>query len=255
MAFKKSLYQILEIRSDATAEALKEAYEARLARLADAVSAEDLSTRSMLRDAFEILGDPLRRKQYDERLREELIRALSSGMDEERPRPANARSNSDVQPFDPVPVRHNWHVMYGTAALIIACVTGAWVYFDHTRQVAAQRIAAEKFAAEERRLEQEARRRDEMANWSKDRAEANRQASEYRQRQAEIDRSSQQYSSEKQRQAYQAAAEEQKKQAQRRNAELQLQREEQENLRRSQAQLERERRYLKELESNRGMKF
>ena len=73
--------------------------------------------------------------------------------------------------------------------------------------------------------------------------------------QAEIDRSSQQYSSEKQRQAYQAAAEEQKKQAQRRNAELQLQREEQENLRRSQAQLERERRYLKELESNRGMKF
>ena len=92
MAFKKSLYQILEIRSDATAEALKEAYEARLARLADAVSAEDLSTRSMLRDAFEILGDPLRRKQYDERLREELIRALSSGMDEERPRGARQRA-------------------------------------------------------------------------------------------------------------------------------------------------------------------
>jgi len=253
VAGKRSLYQALGVREDATAEAIEAAYKERAAGLADAVTAEDLNSRTIAREAYEVLREPVRRKSYDERLRDERIRALSSGMEEDRKRPANA--GASLESIETSPKHGHAQLMYGSSALILACVVGLWVYFDHTHKIAAQRLEAERVAAEAKRLEDEARRREEMVNWSKDRSEASREVSAYRQRQAEIERSRNLSVNEAQRQAMQAAAEDRRKQAELRSAELQRQREEQENLRRAQIQLERERRYLRELEQNRPHKF
>lgn len=253
MAAKQTLYKLLEVRPDASPEVIKAAYEARQLKLADAVSAEDLGNRAMLRDAYAILADPVQRKQYDERLRHEQTRALASGMAEERPRPANSRAQ-EVQaagsaPFSVTPL------LFGLGALIVAGAAGFWVYSEHQHKMAAKRLEAEKLAAEERRYQAEAQRRDEMMQAARDRAEANRQASEYRQRQYDIERSRQVYASEVSRQSAQQAAEERRKQAEQRSAESAQNRAEQENVRRSQMQLEREKRYLRELEGNRPHKF
>src|SRR3954468_20758035 len=102
MALKKSLYQLLAVSPDASADAIKAAYDAHAERLANAITIEDRSHHAILRDAADILIDPARRKHYDETLREERIRALSSGMDEPRPRPANARVE------DANPGESNW---------------------------------------------------------------------------------------------------------------------------------------------------
>jgi len=253
MATKKSLYQLLQVSPDASPDTLKAAYDAHVAKIAGAASAEDLSNRAILRDAFEILSDPMRRKQYDERLREERVRSLASGMEGERPRPANARM-TDETPDGPdrSPMEK---LMYGMAALVVAGAAGGWVYSDHTRKVAAQRLEAEKLATEARKLEAEERARAEYLKLQNDQLEATRQGMEERQRQAEVERTKRQLAHDQQVQSQQAAMEERRKQAELRNAEYQRQREEQESLRRSQMQLERDRRYLNELERNRGQKF
>jgi len=253
MATKRSLYQLLQVVPTASPEELKAAYDAHAARLADAVSAEDLSNRALLREAFEMLSDPVRRKQYDAQLREERVRSLASGMEGERPRPANARMQVEApEPSDRSPMEK---LMYGVAAVVIAGAAGGWVYSDHTRKVAAQRLEAERIAAESRKLEAEERARAETVKLQYDRLEANRQSIEERQRQYEIERVKRQLAHDQQVQSQQAAMEERRKNEAMRNAEYQRQREEQENLRRSQMQLERDRRYLNELELNRGQKF
>ncbi len=250
MPIKQSLYQLLEVRPDAPAEAVAAAYEARKAKLADAVSSEDLNARALLRGAFELLSDPVRRKQYDEQLREERLRALSSGMEAERPHPANALAE--------IPGSGGLtRLLYGGAALLVAGAIGGWAYVDNSRKVAAEtrRVEAERVAAQARQLEAEAQKNEELASLAKERSEAAKQATEYRLRQMEIDRSRHQYAAEQQRQAYQKTAEERTKQNELRNAEMQRQRMEQENVRNQQMQLERERRYLQELERNHPRRF
>ena len=174
-------------------------------------------------------------------------------MEGERPRPANARM-TDETPDGPdrSPMEK---LMYGMAALVVAGAAGGWVYSDHTRKVAAQRLEAEKLATEARKLEAEERARAEYLKLQNDQLEATRQGMEERQRQAEVERTKRQLAHDQQVQSQQAAMEERRKQAELRNAEYQRQREEQESLRRSQMQLERDRRYLNELERNRGQKF
>ena len=250
MPIKQSLYQLLELRPDVPAEAIAAAYEARKAKLADAVSSEDLSARALLRGAYELLSDPVRRKQYDGQLREERLRALSSGMEGERPRPANA--------FAEIPDSSGLsRLLYGGAALMIACAIGSWIYVDNSRKAAAEtrRVEAERAAAQAKQLEADAQKNQELANLARDRSEADKQAAEFRLRQIEIERSRQQFAVEQQRQAYQKTAEERTKQNEQRNAEMQRQRMEQENVRNQQMQLERERRYLQELERNHPRRF
>jgi hypothetical protein len=247
---KQSLYQLLELRPDAPAESIAAAYEARKAKLAGAVSSEDLNARALLRGAFETLSDPARRKQYDEQLREERRRALSSGMEAERPRPANALAE--------LPESGGLsRLLAGGAALLVACAIGGWAYVENSRKVAAEarRVEAERAAEQAKRREAEAQKNEELANLARQRSEADKQAAEYRLRQIEIDRSRQQYAIEQQRQAYQKTAEERTKQNELRNAEMQRQRAEQENVRNQQMQLERERRYLQELERNHPRRF
>lgn len=253
MAIKKSLYQLLGVGPDVSPENLKAAYDAHLARFADATTPEDLSTKAILRDAFEILSDPLRRTQYDARLREERIRALSSGGEDERPRPANARPRIEIP--DPDPVRSHANLLYGLAALVIACAVGIWVYFDHAHKLAAQRIEEARIAAADAKREDEERRREESLQWAKERIDADRQAAEERRRQVDFERANRQSDYEQRAQSQMAANAARRDQDEKRRAEYQRQREEQEALMRSRQQLERDRRYLQELERNRGQKF
>jgi hypothetical protein len=252
MAPRKSLYQLLEVSADAGPEVVKAAYEARTAQLAGSPTIDAKNDRAILAGAFEVLADPARRKQYDEWLREERRRALTSGgTDEERPRPANAsamqsgsRTGLDMT-----------QVMFGLAALVLACGAGAWVYFDHVHKVAAQRLEAERIALEAKKREEDAAHRSSLTDWAKDRADAAREAAEARQLQMASERARQQLQREQQRANQLMGNEERNRLLAQQRAEQQRQREEQESLRRSQQQLQREKRYLQELENNRTMKF
>lgn len=252
MALRKSLYQLLEVGADASPEVVRAAYEARAAKLAGSPTVDAKNDRAILAGAFEVLADPARRKQYDEWLREERRRALTSGgTDEDRPRPANASAAEPAQ-------RPEWgmtQAMFGVAALVLACGAGAWVYFDHVHKEAAQRLEAERIALEAKKREEEAAHRSSMAESARERADAAREAAEVRQLQMASERSRQQFQMEQQRANQLMTNEERTRQLALQRAEQQRQREEQESLRRSQQQLQREKRYLQELENNRTMKF
>ncbi len=261
MAAKRTLYQLLEVRSDASLDVIKAAYEARSAKLAHAVTPEDAADRAMLRDALETLADPARREKYDIWLREERMRALSGGgTDDARPRPANTRETNT-----PSIVETSWsmaQIMYGVAAVSIALVVGAWVYFDHARKVTVLRLEAEKAALEAKTRQEEAERRAEYATRNEERMRVARERSEAYREAAETRRTleygshvGRQIASDQERANQQKLQEERRKQADLQRAEMQRQREESESMRRSQQQLERDRRYLQELERNRGQKF
>lgn len=261
MATKRSLYQLLGVRPDASLEDVKAAFAARSGKPAHPATPEDAADRALLRDALQTLSDPARREKYDAWLREERRRALSSGgVDEARPRPAMARAANPL-----LVAETSWsmaQIMYGIAAIVIALVVGAWVYFDHTRKVAILRLEAEKAAVEARAREESARRRaefaarnEERAQQARERSEAYREEAETRRRLEYSSRVGRQIASDQERADRQKSQEERRKLADLQRAESQRQREEQESLRRSQQQLERDRRYLQELERNRGQKF
>jgi len=250
MADKRTLYQLLEVSPGASTELIKAAYEVRYAKLADAQTPEQIGERAMLREGFELLMDPVRRKHYDELLQAQRLRAMSSGGEQQaRPRPANAGAAPEVVVWSPA------QIMFGLAALLLVVVVGSYVYFDHSHKLAAQRLEAQKLAEEARKRDEEARRRDEMVNWTKDHVDADRQTREQRQRESEIERAQRQVLYQQQSEAQRLAAEERRKLDEQRRTEQQRQREEQESLRRSQQQLERDRRHLQELERNRAMRF
>jgi len=241
---KKSLYQTLQVGSAATPEAIKAAYEARLAPLQDNNAPEAKAERVILREAYELLSDPARRKQYDEKLKRDMFQAMSSGGEvAPRPRPASVQAGSE-----------------GAAAARIAAfatlgvigIAGTWFWLDHrhTQRIEAARAAEE---ARQEQLDKAERAKREAAVQSNARIDAQTEARESRsleiQRQQEINR----LNYERQRQQQQQLADQRRAEMEQRRAEMEQRRQEQEEARRSQQQLQRDQRYLQELERNRGM--
>lgn len=244
---KRTLYQALQVSATADPEVIKAAYEAKIAALKDSAAPEVAAERTIVREAYELLTDPVRRRLYDEKLREERFRALSSGgVAESRPRPATARA-AETSPVSPV----GW--MAGVALLVAVAVGGTWVWLDHKRKVEAQRLEAARLAEEAKRKEEQVRLQRETVDWVKDRSDAARETAEQRRQEAIRQSESRRAEYDRQRQAQQDQAAQRRQEAAQRQAELQQQRQEQENLRRSQQQLERDRRHLQELERSRGM--
>jgi curved DNA-binding protein CbpA len=248
---KKTLYQTLQVQANAPQEDLKTAYDARLAALGDGATPEAAAERVILREAYELLSDPGRRKFYDDKLREERFRALSSGGEEERPRPANVRMSA-AEPAGASAT--TWFV--GVGIVLALGVVGGWVWLDHKRKVEAQRLEEKRQAEESaRRAEQDriAREREELQRQRQERYDELRQAAVQRSDDMRRSADNRRIEYERQQLARQDEAEARRKQAELQRAEYEQRRRDQEEQRRSQQQLDRERRYLQELERSRGM--
>jgi curved DNA-binding protein CbpA len=252
MAAKKTLYQVLGVARTATPEALKAAYAARLSALGERATPEVHAERTLLREAYEALSDPDSRRSYDDRLRDDALRALSSGGEEVRARPANARL-IEADPLGASSSPFGW--MIGIAAVLVVGVGAGWVYLDHKRRTEELRLAQERQAEMARLREAAAQRFDNTMDWAKQRIDKDRETAEYRRQEAQRQRERQQWQYEQDRIARQNTAEAARAAADQRRADYEQQRLEQENLRRAQQQLERDRRHLQELERNRAFKF
>lgn len=247
---KRTLYQTLQVSSAAEPEVIKAAYEARLAALKESVAPEVAAERTILREAHELLSDPVRRKLYDVKLKEERLRALSSGGEEEpRPRPANARTSLAAEPG--VTSHAGW--MAGVSLLVAVGIGGTWVWLDHKRKVESQRLEAERLAEDARLKEERARLQRETVDWAKNRTDASLEATEQRRQEAMRQNDNRRLEYDRQRVAQQEQMEERRRATAEQRATYEQQRQEQENVRRAQQQLERDRRYLQELERNRPM--
>jgi len=249
---KKTLYQVLQVSATADSEVVKAAYSARLAALQDSLAPEVAAERIIMREAYELLADPVRRKLYDEKLRDERFRALSSGgVEESRPRPANARAGFDTDAVKSSPV--GW--MAGIGLLLAVSIGGSWVWLDHKRKIEAQRLLEMRQAEDLRQKEEQARLQRETVDWAKDRIDNDRRSVEERRQDAQRQADNRRIEYERQRLAQQEQADARRQQSERQRADMDQRRREQEDLRRSQQQLERDRRTLQELERNRGMQI
>jgi len=252
MAAKKTLYQVLGVARTAPPEALKVAYATRLSALGERTTPEVHAERTILREAYEALSDPERRKLYDDRLREDALQALSSGSEEVRARPASARL-IEAEPVGESSSPFGW--MIGIAAVLLVGVGAGWVYLDHKRKTEELRLAKERQVEMARQRDAAVQRFDNTMDWAKQRMDKDRETAAYQRQEAQRQRERQQSQYEQDRIARQNAAETARAAADQRRADYEQQRLEQENLRRSQQQLERDRRHLQELERERGMKF
>lgn len=247
---KKTLYQALQVSRTAEPEVIKAAYEAKLAVLKGSAAPEVAAERVIAREAYELLADPVRRRLYDEKLREEHFRALSSGGEDTGGlRPANIFASRTAESAAGSPLA--W--MSGIALLVAVSVIGTWVWLDHKRKTEAQRLELVRQSEEARLKDDRARLQRETVDWAKDRSDGARQTAEQRHQDAVRQSERRQTHYESQHQAQQDLAAQRRLEADRRQAEYQQQRLEQENVRRAQQQLERDRRHLQELERNRGM--
>jgi curved DNA-binding protein CbpA len=246
---KITLYQVLHVNTTAAPEIIKAAYEARMAALKDNAAPEVAAERIFIREAYELLADPVRKKLYDEKLREQFRSLSGGGMEEARPRPANAHLEHAAGPSPGF--SRSW--IGGIALLLAVGVIGAWVWLDHKHKVDALRLLEFQQAEEARQKAEQANLVRETVDWAKDRSDASRQAAEERRQEAMRQSDNRRIEYERQRMAQQDQMEERRRVAEQRQTDYQRQRQEQEDLRRSQQQLERDRRYLQELERNRGM--
>jgi curved DNA-binding protein CbpA len=248
---KKTLYQALQVSETAAAEVVKAAYQAKIAALEGSGAPEVAAERIIVREAYELLADPVRRKLYDEKLREERFRALSSGggAEQDRPRPANKRP----EPLDDSSPRSAKSWIAGIAMLTAVGVIGGWVWLDHKRKVEAHRLQELRQAEELRQQEEKARLARETVDWAKNRIDVDRRSAEEQRQDALRERDRRQSEYDRQRQTQLQAQEDRRRQLDDQRAQAEQRRQDQESLRRSQLQLERDRRYLQELERNRGM--
>jgi DnaJ-class molecular chaperone len=252
MAAKKTLYQVLGVARTASPEALKVAYATRLSALGERATPEVHAERTLLREAYEALSDPEHRKFYDDQLRDEALRALASGGEEVRARPASARL-IEAEPVGESSSPFGW--MIGIAAILVVGVGAGWVYLDHKRKTEELRLAQERQAQMARQRDAAMQRFDNTMDWARQRMDKDRETAEYRRQDTQRQHERQQSQYEQDRSARQNAAEAARAAADQRRADYEQQRLEQENLRRSQQQLERDRRHLQELERDRSMKF
>lgn len=254
MAAKKTLYHVLQVNRQASETVIRAAYEVRLRALGESAAPEVAVERTVLRDALDVLIDPARRALYDDRLREENLRALSSGSDEERPRTRRAASQyAGYEPAARVTSPLSWLV--GFALVGVVGVAGGWVYLDYQNKREAHRIEAERRAAEQRARDEEAELRRRVVETALERSDAGRLTAEQRRQERERLLERQRWQMEQDRIARQSRYDEQRSLSEQRRTEAQQARLEQENVRQQQMQLERERRYLQELERSRQMRF
>ena len=249
MAAKKTLYEVLQVARNANPEVIKSAFETRMRALAGSAAPEVLAERTLLQDAHAILSDPTRRKLYDDKLRDQALRAAGSGGDALAPR----RSTVFAGPAetDDAPQSSPVGLMIGIAVLGAVAVGGTWTYLNHTQAKEALRIEEMRRAEQARIAEEQAQRQREQAEWQKAQAEKRQEELQWQKQEAERRRDAAYFQNQNRQQqmdARQRAADEQR-------AKYEQQRAEQENLRRSQMELERQRRYLQELERSRNMNF
>jgi len=247
---KKTLYEVLQVARTASPEVIASAYETRLRNLENSSAPEVLVERGLLRDAHAILSDPTRRKLYDDKLREEALRAAGSGGDAHYV-PPRASTASVSTPPESSPL--GW--MIGIALLAAVGLGGTWMYLDHKR--ASDRMHQEELqqAEQARQQEEAAKRQEEQADWAKAQYEKTREDIEMQRWEAQRRRDQAMTQRERDQYARQQSLEAQRQAMDARRAEAERQRQDQENLRRDQMELQRQQRYLRELESNRGMKF
>jgi len=250
MALKKTLYQVLQVSRSANPEVIAAAYEARLRELGEGATPDLQSERTLRREAFEVLSDPARRALYDEKLRADAVRALASGGEPERIRPANAAASADAGASG-----HSVAWIAGIAVVGAIVIGGSWIYLEQKAKAEALRIVRERLEADQKLREAEAQKRHERADWAKGQYERNRQTQAQRREEALRERENARWRHEQARQEQQKRHEERRVESAQKREEYARRREEQENLRRSQQQLERDRRHLRELEQNRSMKF
>ena len=248
MAAKKTLYEVLKVARNATSEIIKSAYETRLRALAGSAAPEVLAERTLLQEAHAILSDPVRRKLYDDKLREHAMRAAASGGDALAKRStvfAQADESTEAPQSSPL----GW--MIGIAVLAAVAIGGIWTYLNHTQVKEALRLEEVRRADFARLQEEAARRQQEQAEFAKAQLDKRQQDMEWQKQEAERRRDTAYF----QQQTRQQQMDERQRAAAEQRAKYEQQRADQENLRRSQMELERQRRYLQELERSRGMKF
>lgn len=246
MAIKRTLYEVLQVSRTASNEIITSAYEARVRQLGASGAPEVLTEKAVLREAHAILTDPVRRQLYDNKLREDALRAIASGTN--MPEPARAATLAPASGSSTSAL--GW--MIGVALLSTVAVGGAWTYSSNKRAAEEARLEQARLA-EQKRVQEEAEQRSrENAEWAKAQQEQARKDQEMRrwEMQRERDRvnSYSQYSRERDYELRQKAVAEQR-------AAYERQRAEQESLRRSQMELQRQQRYLQELERDRAMRF
>lgn len=247
MAIKRTLYQILQVTPDADAAIVRAAFETRLRKLESSTASEDAAERTLLREAHEVLSDPVRRKLYDERLLDELRAARAGGGALAGPRPRAPWIRDPWEESSSSAFR--W--MAGIALLVVAGTLSGWVYLDHARKVRDRELEAARRAEEVRLRRVVVERRLDTVNWAKDRADLQRQIAEDRRR--EYERQRDRTAAERQRLI--DLAEQRKYAAEEQRAERERQRQEAEVVRQAREDLERDKRLLRELERAHPRRF
>ena len=248
MAAKRTLYEVLHVARNASGEVVKSAYEARMREFAGSAAPEVLAERTLLQEALAVLSDPVRRKLYDEKLRDQALRAAGSGGDALAKRSSVFAAAAEA---DEAPQSTPLGWMIGIAVLGAVAIGGTWTYLNNKQAKEALRVEEMRRAEQVRLQEEAAQRQREQAEWAKAQAEKRQQDLEWQKQEQERRRDAlyfQQQNRQQQMDARQRAAEEQR-------TKYEQQRAEQESLRRSQMELERQRRYLQELERSRNMNF
>src|SRR5437868_12776319 len=182
MAAKKTLYEVLQVARNANPEVIKSAFETRLRALAGNAAPEVLAERTLLQEAHAIVSDPVRRKLYDDKLREQAMRAAGSGGDAPAKRStvfAQADEATDAPQSSPL----GW--MIGIAVLAAVAIGGIWTYLNHTQAKEALRLDELRRAELVRLQEEAARRQQEQAEFAKAQFEKRQQDLDWQKQEAE----------------------------------------------------------------------
>lgn len=136
---KKTLYDLLRVPRDASNEEIKEAYARQMARFQSEESPTDTPDHSKFyKDAYDILSNPVRRKQYDESL----------------------AAKAEPQVIFVEETRGLDLKVIGLIGILV--LGGGWFYLDHSRELErlkverSSQLIREQQALEKERLEQQA---------------------------------------------------------------------------------------------------
>ncbi|GEM_PF-4054388 len=160
---KKTLYDLLRVPRDASNEEIKEAYAKQTARLQSEASSIDATDYSKFyKDAYDILSNPVQRKQYDESLAE--------------------KAEPQV-----IFVEENRGLDLKVIGLIgVLILGGGWYYLDHSREIErlkverATQLIREQQALEKERLEQQTLAEQTRLGFTQQNMAQNQTASERR---------------------------------------------------------------------------
>jgi curved DNA-binding protein CbpA len=239
------LYEIVGVPRNAQANDVKDAYEARLRDMANRHDPEAQAERALLRSAFDVLFDPNQRARYDQRLRDEAMRAVASGVGD-APEP-------DASPGDaPSPLWRSTGFAVSITVLLIMAGAG-WKHFDDRKKAEALRIERARLTAEQERIarEQAEQRQQQSAPGRPSQAEQEWEAREMERFAAEKRREAQNFQREQDAAARQREYEARQAAEVQRRAEYERQQQEQMDRQRAEQQLARERQMLQEIENSR----